>query len=419
MDIKEKVTMSKNTWDLPAGNYRNLASAENYSTSFRDRNHSHSDIFGTTGKYADIMISSECSRKEPARAFSPRLEIISPRARRQAELQADSVCFPPPESRNVPLEDVEEPEPQYPLNMMLDKKSRCSSPLPIVKPTDQNDFGEEKMSDLFDGEKLNDTARGRRIMQDKSHVFQNSPTINAAYGKCVSALQEKSRQDETSLRESRIRNPMFSNLFGRSTPDYPASEHDDTNATAWSKLWECENKNSDDCRLSYDSQSLASMTPRERHLTELKSHLPLPLPKLSSIENKELMEDSYDTSARLKDAVSGGHKEIHQAHMQSTLLGTDFYLKAKQIKPSETVQIQLSRLRSTVTENDLIQFIRRCGCHLTQLKLDMDPLNHKCKGKASILIRNHNGAGGIIYFGESLAADDINVEITDLWNPHA
>lgn len=308
--------------------------------------------------------------------------MADPIARRQQELHSDLF------GRHTPA---------------ADKDIRSHYAEKKLTPNDFKWFNAPEKGQRGEGVRHFDSSQDHVTHQDRSYHEKSSQLFNRPTHpkeEFNEATEEQmARKEEAQGDMKRRANCYYSDLFGRQTPmnDIPGShprhpKHMCPEAEQITINQDWTDSRTELMRRHQDHHYAQKVTAADRRHEELdKRHFLLEDPNL--LEGPEPPFPTKveplitDNSHRLKVTLGHDTQTIHQAHLQSTLMGERFYQDAENTRAWEVAELHLIGLPVDADELFLKQFCHKFDVQVVRIMMDMDPVSNLCKGRAKLVLR--------------------------------
>jgi hypothetical protein len=94
-----------------------------------------------------------------------------------------------------------------------------------------------------------------------------------------------------------------------------------------------------------------------------------------------------NNSMKTTNAFGLHTQQVHQAHLQSSLVGPDFYETAYNSRAWEVISLHISGLPPDATEHGLRHLCKGFDLQIVKVAVELDPARNVCKGRARIMVR--------------------------------
>jgi len=247
-----------------------------------------------------------------------------------------------------------------------------------LTPTDFKWFNiPQKVGDPADGAGV--THQDRSFKEKSSSVLDHT-TVNGASRPCPREQYEEQQGDI-----KRKANVYYSDLFGRAPPmEMPNAQHR-PKCSGHAEGQITVHGDWTDSRTEARSNGNSNMTAGDRKRGELHST------RLFDQEARpgtvDLEPVTTDNSHKLKTTIGSTTQQIHQAHLQSSTHGEDFYSEAARNKAWEVVELHIAGLQMECDDAFVRSLCQGFELHVVKIMVEMDPVRNYCKGRAKVMLR--------------------------------
>lgn len=237
-------------------------------------------------------------------------------------------------------------------------------------------------------------------------------------------MREEFIESEKQMREEdlagdlkRRANVYYSDLFGRGAPmDVPEPQYDvrrpKYQSSSEDKITVHQDwTNSKNELLHRGMRSPRPENPALRKSDELhqarifgqKSETWQPAEKLAPV--------THDNSQKVRAALGREPRQIHQAHLRSSIAPEDFYDHAESTKHWEVVELHISGLGCDADDGYVRNLCQGFDLQLVKATAEMDPVRNLCKGRAKVMVRYNPTRDDISGLVQKLEASRLRVEL--------
>ncbi|KYO02417.1 hypothetical protein PGSY75_0522100 [Plasmodium gaboni] len=365
----------------------------------RERNMKHTIIFDYVENEKDKNINKEKNKKQ-VNTFVPKYNNLSPK-----EIHYNSLCgndnITILEANKIKLDlnklseedkrkkNNELPD-QYPFHLCNEFKNDMLSK---NKPTYVEKIYPTNYQYINNYNKNNEdiSIEQRRYNMNSSHIFDYCLDTNhkkieknsiEKKKKFINEIK-KPEQNSTDIEKEQKRkiNPMYSDLFGRKTPDV------NENITYEKIIPTTINSNWIYCPIDARKYSDGLYYKSSDNLENNKKE---------NFHRKSFFKhDGYDNTKRLQDAIKRGSKVSLQAHLQSALQNDMTTYIPTDYHNVEAIYLSLSNLKDSVTDEQIKKIIKNSGAHIVSYIPEYDLFSNRRKSNAKLCIRYNMGNNGL------------------------
>ncbi|CRG92989.1 conserved Plasmodium protein, unknown function [Plasmodium gallinaceum] len=368
----------------------------------RERNMNHTKIFD----YVESDNDKKHKQKNMINTFVPKYKNLSAKEVHYNSLSGnDNITVLAANQIKIDLNRLSEKSKDilpnvYPFNLSSDfkndKKNENKAQLEKLYPTNYNYINNynKNNSDI--------SLEQRRYNMNSSRIFDcdyDTKEGNSEKFKSETNISYKHKGDiekvDIEKEEKRKLNPMYSDLFGRKTPDINQNAN-------YEKIMPATMKNN----WIYDARNT-------KKYSELyfKSSDNLEYNGTEKFHRKSYFDkDGYDNKKRLQDAIQKGSKISLQAHLQSTLQCENNY-NPSDYNNVEAYYLSLHNIRDSITDEEVKKVIKNSNAHIVSYESEYDLLSNKRKNNAKLCIRHNKGKHGLILLMNLLSQLDIKVTV--------
>lgn len=243
-----------------------------------------------------------------------------------------------------------------------------------------------------------------RNHMNSSHIFDTEESHQQkknsySTGEGVNNLIRMAPHDEEKLGENRIekmdmiekrkKNPMYTDMFGRKTPDV------DIHEPQKEKLLSATMQNNWIYHSSDVKKYAAPSSDVSNNDYEFFDTLE---PGQDKFHRKSYFtRDGYDNTKRLQDALKKGSTYALQAHLQSSFQSEneDKKTNTTDIHKVQIYYLTLYNLKDSVHDEDIKQIVKNSEAYLVSYKPHYDLLSNVRKSTAKLCIRHNKGKQGL------------------------
>lgn len=233
-----------------------------------------------------------------------------------------------------------------------------------------------------------DTAALRALHEKRSHVFdalQPDPSVEHEVERkavaSTAALKAEERELHGVADGMRRNNCYYSDLFGRPTPMDPVVKQDFPKPKLGSEARIGVGADWSDARTEASTAPAASIA--DRRYREFSTAHVFELPQHKATDMQQDIMDNRQKVVRTENDTN----QIHQRHMESSVLGNAFYDKAAQRRAWEVAEVHIAGLSRADNPETVTKKVQRAGFHVVRCAVDMDPVNNVCQGTCKLQIR--------------------------------
>ncbi|VWU49272.1 conserved protein, unknown function [Hepatocystis sp. ex Piliocolobus tephrosceles] len=237
------------------------------------------------------------------------------------------------------------------------------------------------------------TLEERRNYMNSSHIFEYDSEKyvdvkneqNKNLNMITNITNYKLYNIDIEKDEKRKQNPMYTDLFGRKTPDV------NKNMSCSKNMSTDINNNSinltKDCNNNYDKSY-------DTYANYLKEH-----GKESFHRVSKFSKDSFDCRKQLQAALEKGSKACLQVNLKSyiqddTNTSTSTSNNNDNIK-LDVAYFSLQNINDSITDDEIKQVVKNSQSYLVNYQSEYDVLSNRKKGNAKLCIKHPNGKEGI------------------------
>ncbi|KNG75123.1 hypothetical protein PFMG_01057 [Plasmodium falciparum IGH-CR14] len=247
----------------------------------------------------------------------------------------------------------------------------------------------------------------RRYNMNSSHIFDYCLDTNEkkleknSIEKKKKYIYEIKKPEQNSMdiekEQKRKINPMYSDLFGRKTPDVNENiTYEKIIPTTINSNWiycPIDGRKYSDGLYYKSSDNLENNKKENFHRKSFFKH------------------DGYDNTKRLQDAIKRGSKVSLQAHLQSALQNDMTTYIPTDYHNVEAIYLSLSNLKDSVTDEQIKKLIKNSGAHIVSYIPEYDLFSNRRKSNAKLCIRYNMGNNGLNLLLNMFEQVDIKVHI--------
>ncbi|GAW81336.1 hypothetical protein, conserved [Plasmodium gonderi] len=235
------------------------------------------------------------------------------------------------------------------------------------------------------------TLEERRHYMNSSHIFDcyDNKTEQSYLEKNKDTTDDitlyRSKKDETNLdnekEEKRKLNPLYSDLFGRKTPDINQNVHcEKIMPTTLNCNWMY-------CPINSRKYSDPSTKPSDY----LESY-----EKANFKRKSHFYNDVYDNERKkiLQEAIQKGTRASLRVHLQS-MLQDDISYNLDECNKVEVAVLFLHNIKDSVSDDQIKQAVKKSGAYVVSYQPEYDFLCNRRKSNAKLCIRYANGREGL------------------------
>lgn len=195
----------------------------------------------------------------------------------------------------------------------------------------------------------------------------------------------KDQKDTMEIQDKRKNNPMYTEMFGRKTPDTSVTQKEKLLSMTMQNNWMYHASDVKKYAEPFDeqktNQGYENVDPYEHERFYRKSYFG---------------KDGYDNTKRLQEALKKGSTFALQAHLQSSFQSQDIHKKnPHDINKVETFYLKLYNIKDSLTDDDIKRIVRDSQAHLVSYQPDYDLLSNIRKPTAKLCIRHNKGKMGL------------------------
>ncbi|CDO63099.1 conserved Plasmodium protein, unknown function [Plasmodium reichenowi] len=381
----------------------------------REKNMKHTIIFDYVENEKDKNINKEKNKKQ-VNTFVPKYNNLSPK-----EIHYNSLCgndnITILEANKIKLDlnklseedkrkkNNELPD-QYPFHLCNEFKNDMQSK---NKPTYVEKIYPTNYHYINNYNKNNEdiSIEQRRYNMNSSHIFDYCLDTNEkkleknSIEKKKICIYEIKKPEQNSMdiekEQKRKINPMYSDLFGRKTPDVNENiTYEKIIPTTINSNWiycPIDGRKYSDGLYYKSSDNLENNKKENFHRKSFFKH------------------DGYDNTKRLQDAIKRGSKVSLQAHLQSALQNDMTTYIPTDYHNVEAIYLSLSNLKDSVTDEQIKKLIKNSGAHIVSYIPEYDLFSNRRKSNAKLCIRYNMGNNGLNLLLNMFEQVDIKVHI--------
>lgn len=375
---------------------------------FREKNISHTKIFDYVGpnKYDDDN-DKVGHKKKLVDTFVPRYKNLSARETLLKHLAGnDNITVLAANSMDYNSEKSIDKEGKtlpnvYPFNVSENVKTvendeqrrRCTPKLLAANCNYVNNYTNNGQ-DISLSQIRHNNISSHIFDTDDMYEKNGNLLASAKEATCVSMLNKRNEQkaandQEVTIekQEKRKNNPMYTDLFGRKTPDTYV------NTSQQEKMLSATMKNN----WMYHASDVKKYTQSVDEQKENISYENLNDYDKEKFNRKSFfVKDGYDNTKRLQEALKKGSNYALQAHLQSSFQSENESTNTPiDVNKVETYYLMLYNLKDSLSDEDIKKIVKESGAHLVSYKPDYDLLSNLRKSTAKLCIRHNKGKQGL------------------------
>ncbi|CRH00443.1 conserved Plasmodium protein, unknown function [Plasmodium relictum] len=367
----------------------------------RERNMNHTKIFD----YVESDNDKKNKQKNMRNTFVPKYKNLSAKEVHYNSLSGnDNITVLAANKIKIDLNKLSEKNKDtlpnvYPFNLSKDfkndKNKENKAHLEKLYPTNYNYINSyNNNSDI--------SLEQRRYNMHSSHIFDcyyDTKEGNFEKFRNETNMPYKHKEDiekvDIEKEEKRKLNPMYSDLFGRKTPDINQNANYEKIMPTTMKInWMHDTRDTK----RYSELNCKSPDNLEYNGTE-KFH-----------RKSYFDKDGYDNKKRLQEAIQKGSKISLQAHLQSTLQSENNY-NPSDYNNVEAFYLSLSNISDSISDEEIKKVVKNSNAHIVSYESEYDLLSNKRKNNAKLCIRHNKGKQGLTSLINLLSQLDIKVTV--------
>lgn len=120
---------------------------------------------------------------------------------------------------------------------------------------------------------------------------------------------------------------------------------------------------------------------------------------------------THDNSQKLRAALGRDPREMHQAHLRSSIAPEEFYDHAENTKHWQVLELHISGLSSDADDNYVRNLCHGFDLQLVRATAEVDPVRNLCKGRAKVMVRYNPTRDDISGLVQKLESSRLRVEM--------